>query len=408
MIGSQEIHGVSRSSSYPSSSTSEEERKIQEAEQKIERLRALLKKSDHPEDQLQAIAILNFQLKRFTEALRYVAEAEIATESPKRIYLSILLRAKYYASEHLYSKAMQDLNQLQGLSDLPESKVLEIKQLIALIKQATSHDVDPEKAKTLVPRFTFHQSCGETASVYRTREKAFRQMESSMSALTEDPEKVAKSFQERFRGDKEALIDHLATREVSTGDGTNLYYQGQFLAKEGAGLLQLGRKEQGEIVLLKALDCFNRVLEINEHQISEKNPDLWYFRSLVHSQLGNYEEALRDVNRAIVLSPREEKYYIFRETLYMELGDLPRAQENKRAREEVPSSIVEEGIRRLECVNQEIFLSGKTPDRLLQKAEYLRMLGDVGESVATARELLLLIDSKHPSYAKAEALARSI
>ncbi|CRX37797.1 tetratricopeptide repeat protein [Estrella lausannensis] len=408
MIGSQEIYGVRASSSYSQPSTPEEEKKVKEAEQKIERLRTLLTRSDHPEDQLQAIAILNFQLRRFTEALRYVAEAEIKAESPKRIYLSILLRARYYASEHLYSKAMQDLNQLNGMTDLPESKVVEIKQLINVIKQATSKDVDGETAKNLVPRFTFHSSCGETASVYRTRERAFREMESSMAALAEDPETAAKSLQERFRGDKEALIDHLAQREVSTGDGSTLYYQGQFLAKEGARLLQSGRKDQGETTLLKALDCFDRVLDLDEHQISEKNPDLWYFRSLVHAQLGHYEEALRDTNRAIVLSPREEKYYIFRATLLEELGNASGLLENQRAREDLPSSIVEEGMRRLDSVNQAIFLSGKTPDLLLQKAEYLHMLGEVAESAATARELLLLIDQSHPSFAKAEALARSV
>lgn len=403
MIGSNETYGASTAAA--SSLHFQEQDKEREIEMKIERLRKLSLESEHPEDQHQAIAILNFQLKRFTEALFHIAEAESKASSPRRIYLALLLRAKYFAREHLYSKAMQDLNQLKEMTDLPDSKAMEVQMLIKSVERSLGGG--ESKQTQVLPLFSFQQGCGESLSVYRARERAYHAMESSLRDLEEDREGTALRLQERYRGDKEALIDDLGRGTTDSRDGSSLYYQGQALARQGSRLIQEGSLSAGEAVLIKALDCFDRVLRMNEHRINEKNPDLWYFRSLVRAQLGHYQEALQDVERAIALAPREEKYYVFRSTLHEELGDVKGSSADRNALADISSSsnISEEGFRRLDQINKEIFLRGKDPELLLKKAEYLHMLGRGGEGVETAKELLALIDDKHRLYEKALALA---
>lgn len=309
------IEPVSNNTSYANPLLSEE--KVAELESKIERLNVLILQSKNPEIQYQALAILNFQLRRFSPALKAVQEAEAHSKELLPIHLCILERAKYYASIYLYSKAQEDLDKIIGLKGLTSNKQWEITNMYGQVMENLNvnvKDIHEKNAELGIPKITFSSNCGETDKTYRKRLQTYKRIESEMQELEDDKEVAAEKLKERFRGDKEAFVDHLVEKEGT--DGPSMFNAACILAKKGSGALHEGDEEGGVRILIKAKDLFDKVIKLNEN--STKNPDLWYFRALINAELENFEAALDDINHAIKLAP-EQKYIKFKECIEKEI-----------------------------------------------------------------------------------------
>ena len=53
----------------------------------------------------------------------------------------------------------------------------------------------------------------------------------------------------------------------------------------------------------KSIIDFNRAINLNS-----KNPSLYYYRYLSHSVLSQYEEAIQDCKKLIILEPKNESH----------------------------------------------------------------------------------------------------
>ena len=77
---------------------------------------------------------------------------------------------------------------------------------------------------------------------------------------------------------------------------------------------------------------------LNEAIISESHPALYNDRAVVFSLMKKYEEALKDVNKAIELDPKCPNHYFTRSGIYSDMGDFDNAvQDASRAHEMDPN-----------------------------------------------------------------------
>ncbi len=164
----------------------------------------------------------------------------------------------------------------------------------------------------------------------------------------------------------------------SSGHANEAGLMEKYLHSKGAALYDEGRIDE-------AIDFFQRAIALDDQ------PYTRYHLCLAHIKRGDFDKALREINRAIELNPSVAKYYYRRSEIHRSLGDGAEAGEDRGRAIGLDENYANiEQIRSSYGTVEQAFSNVEMEEwcraARVRRAELNRLVRDLGESLERSRE----------------------